>query len=686
MRLASYSLCLSLFLFLLMRWRLKELKNFAASLNKLCLLFICLLLVAATNGSAAEITEPIPPYLFLPAENTQDIEVQKGPFIVRSRLVSVDFELLSNLQENLAAEPDEEHQLILNVFEGLEYTLIIQKIERNRSGSYSWYGQLKDIPMGQVVLVVHEKRVFGNISKTNFSYQIRHISDETHAIYEIDPSKFPPTSEPIIPNLKSKASPSIDPLKNMMNQMESHISGKDTVVDPHISGSNARNGGDEFVSQNPFSSDPSSSSNSSSSIPPTQADNGSVVDVLVVYTAEARVAAGGTSAISSLIDLATSETNAAYSNSGVSHTIRIVGRQETSFSETGFTFSGFLTSAQDGSISGVHALRDSTGADLVVMLVDGDDSLCGLAYLMTPVSSSFAPYGYSVTQTNCATGNYTFGHEIGHNMSARHDRTADNTDGSPFNYNHGYLFTVNPNNYKTIMGTGGNTRIQYFSNPNVLFDGAATGVVEGDALAADNRLTFQNTSLTVSQFRQSIDASPSQALTVSGLSPNSERVVSPYWQSDSGSYTFVAVTHPSLSGMASQIGVIIEAIRNDGTLFGSSTSFTVDGSTTTRVFIVRSEHPSINSASIPSAQFITGTANFEHGHLGAVSVATSPTTSTGTGVGEGYQDATMLSFWGAVVVEQSNTGFAMEFIGDMHDSAAAPTFAGANPVSGPGAP
>jgi hypothetical protein len=662
---------------------LKKIKNFAVLLNKLCLFFICLLFVPANNGSAAEITESIPPYLFLPAENTKDIEVQKSPFIIRSRLVSLDFELLSKLKENLAVEPDEEHQLILNVFEGLEYTLILQKIERNRSGSYSWYGQLKDMPMSQVVLVVNENRVFGNISKTNFSYQIRHISDKTHAIYEIDPSKFPPTSEPIIPNLKPKASPSIDPLKNMMNQMESHISGKDTVVNPHISGSNARSGGDEFVSENPLSSDSSSSSSSSSSTPETQADDGSVVDVLVVYTAEARVAAGGTSAISSLIDLATSETNAAYSNSGVSHTIRIVGRQETSFSESGFTFSGFLASAQDGSISGVHDLRNSTGADLVVMLVDGDDSLCGLAYLMTSVSSSFAPFGYSVTQTNCATGNYTFGHEIGHNMSARHDRANDSTDGSPFNYNHGYL---NGTTFKTIMGTGSNTRIQYFSNPNVLFGGAATGVAEGDALAADNRLTFQNTALTVSQFRTSVDSSTSQALTVSGLSPNSERVVSPYWQSDSGSYTFVAVTHPSLSGMASQIGVIIEAIKNDGTLFGSSKTFTVEGSTTTRLFIVRSDHPSINSTSVPLAQFITGTADFEHGHLGAVSVATSPTTSTGTGFGEGYRDATMLSFWGAIVVEQNNTGFAMEFIGDMHDSAAPPTFDGVISVSGPGAP
>jgi hypothetical protein len=662
---------------------LKESKIYSVLLNRFSLLVICMLLVFVENGDTLEIviTEPPPPDLFLPVLNAKDVEVQHSPFIVRSRLVSVDFELLSVLQENLTEEPDEEHQLILNVFEGLEYTLIIQKIERNRSGSYSWYGQLKDMPRSQVVLVINEEKVFGNISKENFSYQIRHISEESHAIYEIDPSKFPPTSEPVIPNIEPKPSSTVDPLENLMKQMEPHISGTDTNIDTHISGTNTQNGGDEFVSSNPFFSD-SSSSNGSTSTPQTQADNGTVVDVLVVFTAEARIAAGGASAISSLIDLAISETNAAYANSGVNHIIRIVGRKETSFSESGFSFSGTLNAAQGGFFDGLHALRDSTGADLVVVLVDGDNSLCGLAYLMTTVSSAFAPFGYSVTATNCATGNYTFGHEIGHNMAARHDRANDNTDGSPFNYNHGYVDNIN--NFKTIMGTGGNTRIQFFSNPNVLFNGAVMGVAAGNSLAADNRLTFNNTAFTVSNFRQATESTSSN-IGISSLSPNSERVVSPYWQSDSGSYSFVAVTHPSLSGMASQVGVIVEAIQSDGTLFGSAKTFTVNASTTTRLFIVRTGHPSINAASIPTAQIISDIGGFKYGHLGAVSVA-SPTTVKGATSGPGYRDVTMLSFWGAVVVEQSNSGFAMEFIGDMHDSAAATTFNGANPVSGLAAP
>ena len=154
---------------------------------------------------------------------------------------------------------------------------------------------------------------------------------------------------------------------------------------------------------------------------------------------------------------------------------------------------------------------------------------------------------------------------------------------------------------------------------------------------------------------------------------NSSGVVSPYWQSDSGSYTFIAVTHTSLSGMASQIGIKINAINKDKSLFsGSALTFTVTSGTTTRVFIVRTNQSAINSTSIPVAKFIVGTTDFEHGHLRIEPIATDPNARTGvlSLEGDGYRDVTMLSFWGAVVLESNTTGFAMEFIGDMADSQA----------------
>jgi hypothetical protein len=186
---------------------------------------------------------------------------------------------------------------------------------------------------------------------------------------------------------------------------------------------------------------------------------------------------------------------------------------------------------------------------------------------------------------------------------------------------------------------------------------------------------------------------------------NGSRVVSPYWQSDSGSYTFIAVSHTSLSGMASQIGLTLNAITNDQSAFGTAVSFTVQSGTTTRVFIVRTNQSTVNSTSISAAQFIVGTTNFEHGHIRVDPVATNPNARVGSldvvsggqiGInsltGDGYRDITMLSFWGSVVVETNTTGFAMEFIGDMADSQANPTLVatGSNitdvQVVGPAAP
>jgi hypothetical protein len=639
--------------------------------------FICM-----AEALDAKSSESPPPYLFLNPINIQDHQVKENPTIVRSRLVNVDFSLLPNPKKNFKAKPDGEIVLILNVFQGLEFTALIYKIEKKRSGSYSWYGTLKGIPMSRVVLVVNQNMVFGNISTIKRSYQIRQISDEIHAIYEIDPAKFPPTSDPIVPKIELKPAPSslgVSPIDGT-NKIKIHISG----------GTIHLRGGDAAIHQNLFSTPkfsqdaaiplPSTPTQSDALSPlinlktpdlATQYDDGSVIDILVVYTAEARIAEGGTSSIESIIDLAESETNEAYANSGVSHVINVVAKKEISFSESGFSFSGFLASAQNGSISGLHDLRNEKAADLVVVLVKGDFSFCGLGYLMASVSSSFAPFGYSVVASNCAAaGILTFPHEIGHNFGARHDRAVDNTDGSPFDFNHGYV--DNTNAFKTIMAYGSNFRYPGFSNPNVKYNGAVTGKPEGNPLAADNRLTFQKTAYTVANFRQTYDSAFDSIVPFD----NAMRVISPYWQSDDSSYSFISITHSSLSNMATQIGIVVRAIKNNGTLFGSATTFTIDRSTTRRIFIVRSGHPSINS-SLTDIELITGSSIFQNGFLHFNPVASNPEINVG-----GFRDITMLNFWGAVVIEKNTTGFSMEFVGDTHDSSATPNMASSATVSG----
>jgi len=164
---------------------------------------------------------------------------------------------------------------------------------------------------------------------------------------------------------------------------------------------------------------------------------------------------------------------------------------------------------------------------------------------------------------------------------------------------------------------------------------------------------------------------------------NNFLVISPYWQTEgSASYTFIAVSHSSLSGMASRIGVQINAITSTGSAYDTAESFTVSAGATQRVFIVPTNHATINSTAIPGATFIAGTTDFTYGHIRVNPVTTHPMLKKGgvytlsstdaTMNGAGFRDTTMLTYWGSIIIEAQTTGFAMEFIGDMNDSHSLP--------------
>jgi len=169
---------------------------------------------------------------------------------------------------------------------------------------------------------------------------------------------------------------------------------------------------------------------------------------------------------------------------------------------------------------------------------------------------------------------------------------------------------------------------------------------------------------------------------------NKTRVVSPYWQVDTGSYSFIAVSHSSLSGMNSQIGIKVTAIdtSTDGE-YGTAAEFTINAGATQRLFIVPTSHSTLNPTSITDSDvsFIRGTSTYTYGSILIEPKASHPNKKfiqiplgaggieTGSGMGDGFRDATMLGYWGSVVVEAQTTGFAMEFIGDMNDSSSAAT-------------
>jgi hypothetical protein len=99
-----------------------------------------------------------------------------------------------------------------------------------------------------------------------------------------------------------------------------------------------------------------------------------VIDVLVLYTADAMAAAGGKDAIEAKAQLAIDQGNLAYANSHIDATLNLVHVDPVTYTETAGA-TGFndalnaVTSTTDGLINEAHTLRDRYGADVVSLLV-----------------------------------------------------------------------------------------------------------------------------------------------------------------------------------------------------------------------------------------------------------------------------------------------------------------------------
>ncbi|HEU0014754.1 MAG TPA: M12 family metallo-peptidase [Longimicrobium sp.] len=221
----------------------------------------------------------------------------------------------------------------------------------------------------------------------------------------------------------------------------------------------------------------------------------STINVLVVYTASAASAAGN---ISSKIQLAVDETNQSYTNSGIAINMVRVHTAQVSYSESGRSFTTHVNNLKgttDGQMDNVHTLRNTYGAD-VVLLVVNDSEACGIAAAIKATATS----AFAVAHYSCITGYYSFAHEIGHLQGARHDRYVDGST-SPYAYGHGFIPSTK--NWRTIMAYGNNcsncTRIQWWSNPLKTYP--STGQVMGTATYEDNARVLNLTAPTVAAFR-----------------------------------------------------------------------------------------------------------------------------------------------------------------------------------------
>ncbi len=337
--------------------------------------------------------------------------------------------------------------LRLNLFEDQTYEANLAAVTVLNGQDFIWQGTLQGITDGHVTLAANKQAMVATISLPGMLYRVKDTGRGAHVIEEV------PTSDSLL---------ELQPLP---------------AVPPESIG---------FESSRPA------------------VDDGSLIDVLVVYTPASR-ARYGESGINALIDLAIAETNQAYTNSQIGTQLRLVYRGEINYVETPLMDIdlGRLQNANDGYLDEVHGLRDTYKADLVT-LIEENGSTSGMAYQMSTPSAGFASSAFSVVASASATGYYSFGHELAHNMGSQHDRDNALVPGvAPYAYGHRV-----PTTFRTMMAypcASPCQRVPYFSNPSVTYSGQPTGIdflVDPDH-AADNARAINDVKTIVANFRDS---------------------------------------------------------------------------------------------------------------------------------------------------------------------------------------
>ena len=343
----------------------------------------------------------------------------------------------------------------LNLFVDVDVSMTVTEVTTLVGGGYAWSGTLDGVPLGSAVLVLHEGALAGRVVMPGAVYRIGRTPDGSQVVEQIDTASLPSEAPPLVRAL----------------------TGDDAM----------RLGGENLD---------------------TAADAASQIDVMVLYTASARAAAGGTAAIRAEAALAVVTTNQAYANNNLVQRLRLVFSGEIPLAEKDFApdLVDLLASVWADPL--VARLRDLTRADLVSVLVHYGPGLtfCGYAYLLNVNSTSFARHAFSAVDRTCATANLSFAHELGHNMGAHHDTYVIGAGPTLFPYSHGYVDLVA--HHRTIMAYTDQCvaagvpcpKVPYFSTPDIMVAGRTIG----DAASADNARTLRETAETVANFRPAL--------------------------------------------------------------------------------------------------------------------------------------------------------------------------------------
>jgi phosphodiesterase/alkaline phosphatase D-like protein len=311
-----------------------------------------------------------------------------------------------------------------------------------------------------------------------------------------------------------------------------------------------------------------------------------VVSVMIVYTPAAEswafTSEGG---INNTISQIMQKSNLALGNSNTLLQFELVYSGLVDYTELNTSDDLYrLTNTADGYMDNVHSLRNTYGADVVVLL-EYISFTGGIGWLLNSTAGS-PSYAFSITRIQQASWTYTSVHEVGHNMGCHHSKL-QNFQAGPgiFSYSAGWRWTgTNGGKYCSVMtyesgsyfadGVS-HTRVPYFSNPSISYQGVPTG----DAVDGDNARTLRETKGVVAAYRATPCTLPSQQATLfvsSGVSINSMTVG---WTRGNGSNVLVLARQGSAvnSNPVNGTGYTANAQFGGGTQIGTGNYVVYNG-------------------------------------------------------------------------------------------------------------
>ena len=432
-------------------------------MRRACLILLCVVFLSFSAAHAAEFSLIVEPEGH-PAVVQAQRAAEKGIFRSAARWRRVDLLRQLALPDGIAKDDE----LVLNLFPDTSYHATIDRVSVNVQGTITVRGRLRNYPLGYVLISTTGDLSLASIRVPELGVEYAIVYDpdsRTHYLLDNDPLKL---------NKLEDLPPAIPPPAEPEEQQEIRALQERVQLDQAASDATA------------------------------------TIDVMVVYTPAARVWANSNEgSISNVIAQAMEKAQLAADNSGVFMTVRMVHSAEVAYTESGDSEIDLyrLQGSGDGYLDSVHTLRNTYGADVVVMFTRIDDA-GGIGYLLGSPFGAPA-YAFSITRVQQASWTYTTVHEIGHNMGLGHHKDQIFQPGPGLDsYSAGWRWvSTNGGRYCSIMTyeSGSyfsdgltHTRVPYFSNPSITYVGAATG----DAANGDNARTVRETKNVVAAYRQ----------------------------------------------------------------------------------------------------------------------------------------------------------------------------------------